>query len=162
MRFRVLLALLWLTALAVTTARADTPQAEARPGYIADHECAACHPRQAAAFEGSKHRHAMAPASPSSVQADFDDTRFDSPKQTARPTRQLERFIGRTDGADGRPADFPASHAYGIHPLQQYLIPQPGGRLQALGPGARQAGQRLPVRLTGQIRRGVRHQHTAY
>ena len=82
MRFRALLALLWLTALAVTTARADPPQAEARPGYIADHECAACHPRQAAAFEGSKHRHAMAPASPASVRADFADTRFDGP---ARP-----------------------------------------------------------------------------
>lgn len=138
MRLRALLALPWLTAVvalatAIGTARAGQPHGEARPGYIADTECAACHPRQAAAFEGSKHRHAMAPASPSSVQADFDDTRFDSPKQTARFTRQLERFIVRTDGADGRPADFPVSHAFGIHPLQQYLIPQPGGRLQALG-----------------------------
>ena len=133
MRFRALLALLWLTALAVTTARADPPQAEARPGYIADHECAACHPRQAAAFEGSKHRHAMAPASPASVRADFADTRFDGPRQATRFTRQLARFMVRTEGADGRPADFEVSHTFGIHPLQQYLIPQPGGRLQALG-----------------------------
>lgn len=133
MRFRALLALLWLTALAVTTARADPPQAEARPGYIADHECAACHPRQAAAFEGSKHRHAMAPASPASVRADFADTRFDGPRQATRFTRQLARFMVRTEGADGQPADFEVSHAFGIHPLQQYLIPQAGGRLQALG-----------------------------
>ena len=133
MRFRALLALLWLTALAVTTARADPPQAEARPGYIADHECAACHPRQAAAFEGSKHRHAMATASPASVRADFADTRFDGPRQATRFTRQLARFMVRTEGADGRPADFEVSHTFGIHPLQQYLIPQAGGRLQALG-----------------------------
>ncbi len=118
MRFRALLALLWLTALAVTTARADPPQAEARPGYIADHECAACHPRQAAAFEGSKHRHAMAPASPASVRADFADTRFDGPRQATRFTRQLARFMVRTEGADGQPADFEVSHTFGIHPLQ--------------------------------------------
>jgi hypothetical protein len=90
-------------------------------------------PRQAAAFEGSKHRHAMAPASPASVRADFADTRFDGPRQATRFTRQLARFMVRTEGADGRPADFEVSHTFGIHPLQQYLIPQPGGRLQALG-----------------------------
>ncbi len=133
MCFRALLALLCLTAAAALPAHADTPQAEARPGYLADSECAACHPRQAAAFEGSKHRHAMAPASPASVLADFNDTRFDGPRQATRFTRQLERFVVRTEGADGKPADFAVSHSFGIHPLQQYLIPQPGGRLQALG-----------------------------
>lgn len=137
MRLRALLALPWLMAVALATAsgtaHAEPPQGEARPGYIADTECAACHPRQAAAFEGSKHRHAMAPASPASVRADFNDTRFDSPQQSARFTRQLERFVVRTEGADGKPADFPVSHAFGVHPLQQYLIPQAGGRLQALG-----------------------------
>ena len=78
MRPRALRALPWLVAVvalataAVTsigTARAEPPQGEAHPGYIADTECAACHPRQAAAFEGSKHRHAMAPASPASAPA---------------------------------------------------------------------------------------------
>ena len=133
MPLRALLALLCLTAAAAMPAHADTPRAEARPGYIADSECAACHPRQAAAFEGSKHRHAMAPASPASVLADFADTRFDGPRQATRFTRQLDRFVVRTEGADGRPADFAVSHSFGIHPLQQYLIPQPGGRLQALG-----------------------------
>jgi len=133
MPLRALLALLCLTAAAAMPAHADTPRAEARPGYVADSECAACHPRQAAAFEGSKHRHAMAPASPASVLADFDDTRFDGRRQAIRFTRQLERFFVRTEGADGRPADFAVSHSFGIHPLQQYLIPQPGGRLQALG-----------------------------
>lgn len=133
MPIRALLALLCLTAAAAVPAHADTPQAEARPGYVADSECAACHPRQAASFEGSKHRHAMAPASPASVLADFNDTRFDGPRQAARFTRQLERFVVHTEGADGRPADFEVSHSFGIHPLQQYLIPLPGGRLQALG-----------------------------
>jgi tetratricopeptide (TPR) repeat protein len=38
----------------------------------------------------------------------------------------------RTDGPDGKPADFEIKYTFGVRPLQQYLIELPGGRLQAL------------------------------
>ena len=46
--------------------------------------------------------------------------------------RREGKFIVRTDGPDGRLADFEVRHTFGIYPLQQYLIKLPGGRLQAL------------------------------
>ena len=39
----------------------------------------------------------------------------------------------RTDGPDGKLADFEIRYTFGVEPLQQYLIELPGGRLQALG-----------------------------
>lgn len=38
----------------------------------------------------------------------------------------------RTDGADGKLADFRVAYTFGVTPLQQYLLELPGGRLQAL------------------------------
>jgi Tfp pilus assembly protein PilF len=42
------------------------------------------------------------------------------------------RFRVRTDGADGKLADFDVKYVFGHRPLQQYLLALPGGRLQAL------------------------------
>ena len=39
----------------------------------------------------------------------------------------------RTDGPDGKLADFEVKYTFGVTPLQQYLIEFPGGRLQSLG-----------------------------
>jgi len=122
-----------LALLAALSAGAAAPEAQARPGYSADRECAACHPRQAAAWAGSKHDRAMQPASPASVLGDFDNARFSAPQQDTRFFRRGARHFVHTDGPDGRPADFPVTHSFGVHPLQQYLLPLPGGRLQALG-----------------------------
>jgi hypothetical protein len=38
----------------------------------------------------------------------------------------------RTDGPDGKLTDYEISHTFGLYPLQQYLIPFPGGRYQVL------------------------------
>ena len=112
-------------------AGAATPPGEPRAHYVADIRCAACHPRQAAAWKGSKHDLAMQPASPATVLGDFNDAQFSAPGETARFFRRDSRLFINTIGADGKAADFPVSHAFGLRPLQQVLIPQAGGRLQA-------------------------------
>ena len=38
----------------------------------------------------------------------------------------------RTDGPDGKLADYEIAYTFGVYPLQQYLIAFPGGRYQAL------------------------------
>jgi predicted CXXCH cytochrome family protein len=43
------------------------------------------------------------------------------------------KFWARTDGPDGKLADFEVRYTFGVSPLQQYLIELPKGRLQALG-----------------------------
>ena len=72
------------------------------------------------------------PASPSSVQADFDDTRFDSPKQTARFTASWNASSCAPTAPTARPADLPVSHASASTRCSNTSSPA-GGRLQALG-----------------------------
>ena len=128
---RGLLGILAALATLPSLAGAATPPGAPRAHYVADTQCAACHPRQAAAWKDSKHALAMQPATPATVQGDFNDTRFAAPGETARFFRRDSRLFINTIGADGKAADFPVSHAFGLRPLQQLLIPQPGGRLQA-------------------------------
>ena len=42
------------------------------------------------------------------------------------------KFMVRTDGPDGKFADYRSALPFGVKPLQQYLIAFPGGRYQAL------------------------------
>lgn len=117
--------------LMASVAFAAPPQAEARPDHVADRECLVCHADQARLWTGSKHELAMQPATPDTVLGDFADARFAGKGEQAHFLRRGDAFHVATQGADGRTAEFPVTHTFGIHPLQQVLMPQPGGRLQA-------------------------------
>ncbi|MFC5694314.1 cytochrome c3 family protein [Pseudomonas sp. GCM10022186] len=114
--------------------KAPQPDASTLPASLVEEaQCAGCHVPQAKAWEGSHHQLAMQEANESSVLGDFNDTLFSDEKETTRFFRKDGGFWVNTPGADGRPADFRVAYAFGIAPLQQYLIEVPGGRLQALG-----------------------------
>ncbi|MCI0409368.1 MAG: NapC/NirT family cytochrome c, partial [Acidobacteria bacterium] len=62
-------------------------------------------------------------------------------------THKDGKFFVRTDGPDGKLQEYPIKDTFGVDPLQQYLIPFPDGRLQALSIAwdsrpAAQGGQR--------------------
>ena len=126
-----LAALLLAFVLMVPAAFAAAPQAGARPDHVADRDCLACHPDQASAWAESKHRHAMQPATEQTVLGDFGDVRFGEGAAAARFFRRGGDFVVAAQGADGRTQELAASHVFGIRPLQQMLLPQEGGRLQA-------------------------------
>ena len=63
----------------------------------------------------------------------FNSATFSNPAVTSRFFRRGAKFMVRTDGPDGRLHDYEIQYAFGVYPLQQYLIAMPGGRLQALG-----------------------------
>ena len=126
-----LAALLLALVLMVPAAFAAAPQAGARPDHVADRDCLACHPDQASAWAESKHRHAMQPATAQTVLGDFGDVRFGEGAAAARFFRRGGDFVVAAQGADGRTQELAASHVFGIRPLQQVLLPQEGGRLQA-------------------------------
>ena len=92
--------------------------------YVTSQTCATCHPTQAAAWRDSQHARAMAEATEQTVLGKFNTSTF---------FKRDGAFYVRTDGPDGRQADFPIAYTFGVAPLQQYLIRLPGGRLQALG-----------------------------
>lgn len=116
-------ALPWLPALA----------ASAADGLVDEDACQACHPRQSEQWRGSHHQLAMQPASPESILGDFSGVRFRHAGETTRFYRKGDAFWVNTAGADGRNADFQVRYAFGVEPLQQYLLDTGDGQLQALG-----------------------------
>ncbi len=108
------------------------PDGEAAATFVGREQCISCHERAAEAWRGSHHDKAMAAASDSSVLGDFDDADFAYGDITARFYRRDGKYYVRTQGVDGEPGDFEIAYTFGVEPLQQYLIPFPGGRLQSL------------------------------
>jgi predicted CXXCH cytochrome family protein len=75
----------------------------------------------------------MEPASEQTVLGDFKKSRFTQRGVTSTFFRRDGKFFVRIDGPDGQPGEFEIAYTFGVKPLQQYLVPFPDGRLQALG-----------------------------
>ena len=112
--------------------RRDLGAGEEGVAYVDDAACADCHAREHEAWSGSHHDLAMQEATAGTVLGDFDDATFTHFGVTSRFFRRDGRFFVNTEGPDGRLADFELAYAFGVEPLQQYLAPFPGGRLQSL------------------------------
>jgi predicted CXXCH cytochrome family protein len=127
-----LAALALVASIAIAPASAQSP---ALPGseYVGTPACAGCHAKEHEAWRGSQHERAMAEANERTVLGDFGGARFTQGGVTSRFFRRDGRYFVNTDGPDGKLADFEIRYTFGVHPLQQYLIELPGGRLQALG-----------------------------
>ena len=100
--------------------------------YVDEAACAECHEAEHRAWTGSHHDLAMQPATPATVLGDFGDATFSRFGVTSRFFAREGRFFVNTEDADGALADFELTHTFGAEPLQQYLAPFPGGRLQSL------------------------------
>lgn len=100
--------------------------------YVGAPVCKGCHEAEYAAWRGSHHALAMQVAAEDSVLGDFADARFRQHGVESRFFRRDGRFMVRTDGPDGKLADFEISRTFGVYPLQQYLVAFPGGRFQTL------------------------------
>ncbi|WP_080578811.1 tetratricopeptide repeat protein [Sinorhizobium fredii] len=101
-------------------------------GFVDEKSCSSCHADQAAAFAKSHHARAMAVADDRSVRGDFNNIQFDHDGVVTTFFRRDRRFFVRTEGPDGKPADFEVKYTFAYEPLQQYLVDLGGGRLQAL------------------------------
>ena len=112
---------------------AASPAQEPLPaGYSGSAACARCHEAESRAWSGSQHALAMQVADERTVLGDFNDATFSHFGVTSRFFRRDGKFMVRTDGPDGKLADFTVRHTFGVYPLQQYLIDIGGGRVQAL------------------------------
>lgn len=131
---------------------APAPAAIGAPSFVGGAACAGCHPAETRRWRGSHHDRAMQEASAETVLGDFSGAGLDHFGESFRFVREGDGFrIEATDGA-GRVRSFEVTHTFGVAPLQQYLVPTGGGRLQALGVAwdarpAAEGGQRwLPLR----------------
>ena len=79
------------------------------------------------------HARSMQAPTPATVEAPFGGETFSLHGVTNSFFRRGDKYVVRTDGPDGVVRDFEVAYTFGVYPLQQYLIAQPGGRLQTLG-----------------------------
>jgi len=130
-----------VAALAVWTAcsrssekTAPAPPPVPKPAtFVGSQSCGGCHPAQLARWQTSHHARAMQPASDASVLGDFTTRALMDSGANVRFFRHDGRFVFSTEGAEGRVHDFEIAYTFGVDPLQQYLVPFPGGRMQATG-----------------------------
>jgi tetratricopeptide (TPR) repeat protein len=102
------------------------------PTFVGREKCIDCHEDAYESWRGSDHDRSMDEANDSTVLGDFDNAVFAYGDITARFYRRDGRFYVNTQGPDGELAEFQIAYTFGFEPLQQYLIPFPGGRLQSL------------------------------
>ena len=114
------------------TAPPAAPAAKAELKFVGSEACASCHKKETVAWGGSQHARAMQEATERTVLGDFADRTFEHAGVTSTFSRRDGKFFVRTDGPDGKLADYEVKYTFGVEPLQQYLIELPGGRLQAL------------------------------
>lgn len=95
--------------------------------------CAACHPKEVEAWQGSQHAHANR-----LVSLEQDGPAFNPPRTlrhgsfTTQLSQQEDRLVVREAGPDGKTSVYQPEAVIGITPLRQYLVPFPGGRLQTM------------------------------
>ncbi len=107
-------------------------QASDAAQFVGAAACQACHASESAEWRQSQHHAAMTEATGQSVLGDFNNATFSYAGTTSTFFKRDGKFFVRTDGPDGKLADFQIKYTFGIYPLQQYLIEFPDGRLQAL------------------------------
>ena len=112
----------------------DDPAAAlpAQSTFVGRGACIECHTEAYEQWLGSDHDNAMDVASEETVRGDFDDAEFAHAGVTSRFYRKDDGFFVLTEGPGGEMGEFEIRYTFGIEPLQQYLVPFPGGRLQAL------------------------------
>ena len=101
------------------------------PQFADESQCSACHAGQAQRWRGSHHDLAMQVADDTTVLGNFENASFAKDGVRTRFFRRDGKFWINTDGEDGRAADFEVKYAFGVAPLQQYLVQLDRGRLQA-------------------------------
>src|SRR5262245_51751770 len=102
------------------------------PALVGTAACAACHQDAYDNWLQSDHRHAMEPASATSVLGNFNNASFDYFGMKSRFSTRDGKYFVETDNAQGKPETFEVAYTFGHYPLQQYLVAFPDGRMQAL------------------------------
>ncbi|MEE2679424.1 MAG: tetratricopeptide repeat protein [Myxococcota bacterium] len=109
------------------------PTAPVAAGYAGTEACGTCHPAVLERWSGSHHDRAMQTARAEHVLGAFDGTEVTHFGVTSRFFREGDDYLVRTEGPDGSIEDFRVEYVFGVEPLQQLLVAEPGGRLQAFG-----------------------------
>jgi hypothetical protein len=115
--------------------KVEQPSVDTPSTFVGRGECIDCHTEAYESWLGSDHDNAMDHANEHTMRGDFNDSEFTFDGVTSRFYTRDDKYYIHTQGPDGESAEFEVLYTFGIEPLQQYLIPFPGGRLQAFSIG---------------------------
>ena len=104
----------------------------AAAAFVGSQKCMDCHKKEYDRWKNSHHDRAMEVAGEHTVLGDFDNAVFEFHGTKSQFYRKNGRFFVHTRGPGGKMGDFEITHTFGWYPLQQYLVPFPGGRRQCL------------------------------
>ncbi len=100
--------------------------------FAGSQKCLDCHKAEYDRWQNSHHDRAMEVANDETVLGDFNNAAVEFHGVTSRFYRKDKKFFVHTQGPEGEMGEFEITHTFGWYPLQQYLVPFPGGRLQCL------------------------------
>jgi tetratricopeptide (TPR) repeat protein len=123
---------LYLLKRANTTSQSESIQPGSGYVFVGSLKCMDCHKKEYDKWQSSHHDHAMDTADEKTVLGDFNNVRFEIHGIESRFYRKDGKFFVHTQGPNGKMGELEITHTFGWYPLQQYLVPFPGGRLQCL------------------------------
>ena len=129
----LILSALLLCSLNVSAESPKPALAQNNAQYVGSQLCMGCHQDVYAEWKTSDHSHSMHPATHDTVLGNFEHAEFTYNDVTSQFYQRDDQFFVRTDNEKGELQEYLISYTFGFDPLQQYLIQQPDGRLQALG-----------------------------
>jgi len=100
--------------------------------FVGRETCKECHLNEYKDWEGSHHDRAMDHANDSTVLGNFNNQSIEYNGMTHKMYKRDGRYYVLTDGESGKLEEFEIKYVFGFYPLQQYLVPFEGGRLQTL------------------------------
>ncbi|GAA4954822.1 tetratricopeptide repeat protein [Algibacter agarivorans] len=100
--------------------------------FLGDETCKTCHADQFKSWQGSHHDKAMQVVSDSSVIGNFNNVKFKSQGVTSHFYKKGKDYFVNTEGPEGDYVDYKIEYAFGIKPLQQYIVRFPNGHYQCL------------------------------
>ena len=110
----------------------DIPLGASDATFVGRENCVDCHQEAYELWLGSDHDNAMDLANEQTVLGDFNNAEFEHGGVISRFYKQGDEYFVFTEGPGGEMAEFEVRYTFGVEPLQQYLVPFPGGRVQAL------------------------------
>ncbi|MCX7551038.1 tetratricopeptide repeat protein [Xanthomarina sp. F2636L] len=103
-----------------------------KDGYVGDEQCMSCHKQAFDSWKDSDHDLAMQVANGETILADFNDVEITLDGITYFFSKKDSEFFVHIKEIDGSENDYKISYAFGIYPLQQYLVDFENGKKQAL------------------------------
>ncbi|WP_194765990.1 tetratricopeptide repeat protein [Tamlana sp. I1] len=100
--------------------------------YIGSKTCVECHNEEFKKWQGSHHDLAMQVANDSTVLGDFNDKKLTIDGVSYHFFKRNDHFFVKVKEIDNSVKEYQISYAFGVTPLQQYLIDFDKGRKQVL------------------------------